>query len=119
MFLVLIRPKYRDDKGIHEHEYAHVKQWYKWSLLYLAVLSLFIFGLPEYQEYTLPLIGLVPAVWALLYYFSTSFRLEQEVEAYRAQVKAGADLDKMAAALTDKNYKFNIGFEEAKNLLRD
>lgn len=25
--VIFIRPKYRDDKGLHAHEQEHVKQW--------------------------------------------------------------------------------------------
>ena len=57
--LVEIRPKYKDDKGIHAHEAEHVKQCYRW---------LFI-------------------PFRLLYHFSESFRFRAEVDAYAVQIK--------------------------------
>ena len=29
--LILIRPKYRDDRGLLEHEKVHVRQWWAWA----------------------------------------------------------------------------------------
>ena len=114
MFLVLIRPKYRDDKGIHEHEYTHVKQWYKWTGLALSLFLLAGLALPEYWQIIASASVLSTALFAMLYQFSTSFRLEAEAEAYAAQVKAGADLDKMAKHLANPNYKLGISELEAK-----
>jgi uncharacterized membrane protein len=116
---VLIRPKYKDDKGIHAHEYTHVKQWFRWTALWAILVTLALLVLPEAAHIIVPFYGLSVGIFHLMYALVKSFRLESEVEAYAAQVNAGADLDKMAAALANPNYKFNIGFEEAKNLLRD
>lgn len=114
MFLVLIRPKYRDDKGIHEHEYTHVKQWYKWTGLALLLFLLAGLAIPEYWQIIASASVLSTALFAMLYQFSTSFRLEAEAEAYAAQVKAGADLDKMAKHLANPNYKLGISELEAR-----
>ena len=57
--LVVIRPSYKHDKGLLEHELFHSKQAYKLLLL----------------------------PYMLLYKFSECFRLKQEVEAYRVQLR--------------------------------
>ena len=114
MFLVLIRPKYRDDKGIHAHEYTHVKQWYKWTALWAMLVTLALLALPEYVNIIAPLYGLSLGIFPVMYSLITSFRLESEAEAYAAQVKAGADLNKMAKHLANPNYKLGISEEEAK-----
>ena len=119
MFLVLIRPKYRDDKGIHEHEYTHVKQWYKWTGLALLLFLLAGLAMPEYWQDIASASVLSTAVFAMLYKFSTSFRLEAEAEAYAAQVNAGADLDKMAKHLANPNYNLGISVEQARRKIEE
>lgn len=114
MFLVLIRPKYRDDKGIHAHEYTHVRQWYKWTGLALLMFLIAGLSIPDYWQNIASASVLSTAVFAILYKFSTSFRLEAEAEAYAAQVKAGADLDKMAKHLANPNYNLGISELEAR-----
>lgn len=57
-FLVLIRPKFKDDVGIHKHELIHVGRFWKNPLLH----------------------------WAF-YSFSQKVRLAEEVEAYKEQLK--------------------------------
>ena len=111
---VLIRPKYKDDKGIHAHEYTHVKQWYKWTALWAILVTLALLALPEYISVIAPLYGLSLGIFPVMYSLITSFRLESEAEAYAAQVKAGADLDKMAKHLANPNYKLGISEVDAK-----
>jgi hypothetical protein len=128
MFLVLIRPKYKADKGIHAHEYMHVKQWWTWvavsamllTALYSVAYVLAGMGYPDYTDLILPLFGLTIGVFPLLYVTSRSFRLEAEAEAYAAQVEAGADIDDMAYRLcggTKDPYKLGISFDEAKTTI--
>lgn len=56
--VVRIRPAYRDDEGLLQHELIHVRQW--WRTLGLH---------------------------SLLYLCSKKYRLKAEVEAYREQIK--------------------------------
>ena len=58
-FLILIRPKYRDDKGLEAHELTHARQF--WRNL----------GLP----------------FTILYQLSRRARLKWEVEGYREQIR--------------------------------
>lgn len=71
-------------------------------------------ALPEYWQIIASASVLSTALFAMLYQFSTSFRLEAEADAYAAQVKAGADLDKMAKHLANPNYKLGISELEAR-----
>ncbi|OPY87923.1 MAG: hypothetical protein A4E72_01405 [Syntrophus sp. PtaU1.Bin208] len=56
--IIRIRPAYRDDRGLLEHEKVHVKQWWR------------TFGFHS-----------------LLYLCSKKYRLAAEVEAYRVQLR--------------------------------
>lgn len=88
---VLIRPKYRDDEGIHLHELEHVEQ--AWRLL---------------------LIG-----HSLAYLLSKKYRLWAEVSAYRRQIEAygpAVDITWAVNALVNK-YRLGITEDEAFSLL--
>lgn len=111
---VLIRPRYRSDEGIHAHEYTHVKQWAKWAVLWVILVTLALLALPEASQFIMPFYGLSVGIFPLMYAMVKSFRLESEVEAYAAQVKAGADLDKMAKHLANPNYGLGVSELEAK-----
>ena len=58
LWFIHIRPKYKDDKGIHEHELLHVAYWWKYGV-----------------------------IGRLLYKFSKKWRLNEEVAAYKEQLK--------------------------------
>ena len=91
-FVISIRPKYKDDKGLLEHEKTHVRQWYK----------------------TLGLHGLLYAFWR-------TYRLNCELEAYKEQMQYAPDLkvavDKFADFLANK-YGLDITIDRAVYLLR-
>ena len=57
-WFIRIRPKYKDDKGIHAHELKHVEYWWKYGV-----------------------------IGRLLYKFSKRWRLKEEVECYKEQLK--------------------------------
>ncbi len=117
MFLVLIRPKYKDDKGIHAHEYTHVKQWYRWGGLWALLVTIALFIFPDSVQVIVPFYALSICLFPLMYVVIPSFRLEAEAEAYAAQVNAGADINDMAHRLASPNYKLDISDEEAAMLL--
>lgn len=88
--IVAIRPIYRNDKGLHEHEFVHARQF--WRGLGLG--------------------------HALRYKFSRAYRLRCEVEAYREQLY-WTPFDRaplFARFLVDK-YDLGITFDEAMELL--
>lgn len=87
---IFIRPEYKDDKGIIEHEKVHRAQW-------LRTLGLHSF----------------------LYLFSKSYKLKAEVEAYRkqAEVQGLHNLPNFAKAIV-KYYGLNVTEEEVLKLLQ-
>ena len=84
---VFIRPSYKDDIGLLNHELTHVKQFWK-----------------------NPLMG-------LLYQFSKKYRLQYEAEAYNTQLKyAPSRLDLFAGYLVS-NYNLQITLDEARQAI--
>lgn len=90
----VLRPKYKDDIGIHEHEWRHSVQ---------ALKGLFVFH-------------------ALGMLFSKKYRAACEIEAYAAQLKYSTnkvhDLNLFAQYIATR-YKLDIGFEEALHRLKE
>lgn len=85
--LVRIRSKYRNDAGIHAHEYEHVRQW--WVGVLIGALAAFVLTfLPELSAWSswwmFALIAGV-ALHPLAYMLLPSYRLWAEVRAYRIQ----------------------------------
>lgn len=86
--VVLIRPEFRDDAGLHAHEAMHAAQFWR-----------------------------RPFTHDLRYLVSRAYRQACEVEAYRAQlVLAPWGLEKFAASLAGK-YRLGISLEGARALL--
>ena len=86
-FLVKIRPKYRDDAGLHAHESRHVAQWWVWVLIG-CVLAAALAVLPHLSAWAafwpLPII-FMGAAERLAYQFVPAYRLWCEVDAYWVQ----------------------------------
>ena len=85
---IFVKPAYKDDVGLKNHEMTHVKQfWHN------------------------PLFGL----W---YMFSKKSRMEYEAEAYKVQLKFYPDdrLDVFAGLLA-KNYNLGITVDQAKDAI--
>jgi len=85
-FYIAIRPKYRDDKGIHAHELEHVKQWWITSIIACALLAFWVWyaDAPTFY-YWYCLAGTV--AFDLLHSTFQRFKLQLEVWAYREQLK--------------------------------
>jgi hypothetical protein len=115
-FVVKIRPKYKDDKGIHDHEYVHVKQWYKAMAAWVAIIALLTIATYDDFGYALaPLAIAGVGLHGLLYLLIPSYRLEAEAEAYAAQTKPDrSDLDLMAYRMSLPSYRLGITQEQAK-----
>lgn len=88
---IFIRPEYKEDKGLLEHEKVHRKQW-------LTTLGLH----------------------SLLYLFIPSYRLKSEIEAYSIQAKY-CNIDKLPlfAKFIATKYNLDIKEEDALTLLRN
>jgi hypothetical protein len=114
-FVVRIRSRCKDDIGVHNHEYTHVKQWYKMLTIWLMFSALLVAGTYENLGYALAPVAIAGiGLHSLLYLFVRSYRLEAEAQAYAEQVKSGANLDDMANDLADASYKLDITKEQAK-----
>lgn len=90
-FLILVRPKHKDDMPLIEHEKVHVRQFWRY------------FGMS-----------------GLLYMFSKKYRLKFEVEAFRRQlelVREPQSAKKLFAFYLASNYNLDITKEEALKLL--
>jgi hypothetical protein len=114
-FVVRIRSACKDDIGVHNHEYQHVKQWYKVLAVWLSLSALLVVGTYESLGYALVPVAIGGiGLHGLLYMLVRSYRLKAESQAYAAQVEAGANLDTMADDLADASYKLGITKEQAK-----
>lgn len=112
--VVLIRPKYRDDGGLHAHEYLHVDQWYATTILS----AMLIYAACSHFGWPLYFMAASVAVFALLYRF-TGFGLWCEVQCYRKQLKYYADdRTKLFAGFLATKYRFSVTPERAEYLLR-
>lgn len=86
--VIFIRPKYRNDVGLYEHELMHVKQW------------VFSLGLHSF-----------------LYLLSKRYRLWSEVQAYQKQLEYSPQDINLFAKFIAENYGLKITQEEAKELV--
>lgn len=104
-FVVRIRPKYKDDKGIHAHEYEHVKQWWIASFVVCAAIAAGSF-VWKYQI-ALALLGI--AAHSMAYIFIDKYRLYAEAKAFAKQVKPDhSDIEVMAGRLAGEHYGLHI-----------
>jgi hypothetical protein len=116
-FYIAIRPKYKDDKGIHAHELEHVKQWWITSIISCALLAFWIWYAGEKFPYWYSVMGLV--VFQFLYSTFDSFKLKMEVLAYKKQLPHYPDdRTKLFAGFIANKYGLEITAEEAEQLLR-
>jgi len=88
--LIFIRPEFKKDVGLLEHEKVHRRQWFR-------------------------TLGLHP----LLYRLSKKYRLKSEVEAYREQMKHYPD-DKstLFSHYLSTNYDLDLTEQDALELLK-
>jgi len=117
-FYITIRPKYRDDKGIHSHELEHVKQWWITSIIATALIAAALWYTKAPQDYY-GLIALGPVTFQLLYAGIPQFKLKMEVLAYKKQLPHYPD-DRTAlfARFIATKYGLSITAEEAAELLK-
>lgn len=120
-FVVKIRHKYKDDVGIHNHEYTHVKQWYKAMAAWVAIIALLTIATYDDLGFALAPLSIAGiGLHGLLYLFVRSYRLEMEAQAYAAQVKPDrSDLDLMAYRMALPSYRLGITQEQAKAEIED
>jgi hypothetical protein len=113
-FVVRIRPKYRQDKGLHAHELLHVAQWWVATIVSAVLIAgvCWHFGHPFWWVLASPL------VFDLLYSYVHPFAVWCEVKCYQEQAKHYAD-DRMAAfaKFMSTKYHFDISYDRALRLL--
>lgn len=117
--IVRIRPRYRDDAGIHAHEYEHVRQWYVASLMAVALLVLIVMGSGHGVSLALAIAPLGCAAHPVGYRLSLQYRLWCEVQAYRVQMRHGLSLDGAAARLMSTRYGLRLRRQDAVRLLSE
>lgn len=86
--VIFIRPEYKNDKGLLEHEKVHVKQFWR------------TFGLH-----------------GLIYRISKSYRLKCELEAYSVQLNYSPNAADTFARFIAEKYDLDITQAEAKEAL--
>lgn len=112
-FVVKVQKGHKADIGVMAHELTHVKQWWRMAGLF-ALLSVIAWQV-GYGEAAFPLMvcgGFAHNVLSRV----RAYRKYAEVEAFRAHVKAGRDIDNAAENLA-MNYDLDITEAEAKALL--
>jgi len=114
-----IRPKYKDDVGLHVHEYGHVQQWFAWLVVFFVLGICTYFIMPDVPlAVSIAALGLVAhnAIYALV----KPYAKWCEVSCYRKQIDCypkGTNIEFAIRALMDK-YKFKMTREEAESALR-
>ena len=90
--IIFIRPKYKDDKGLIEHEKVHVRQAWR---------------------------NIFPPIHTLRYKLDKDYRLKCEVEAYKEQLDHYPDdRSLLFASFIANDYGLNVSVSEALELLR-
>ncbi|MEC5207373.1 hypothetical protein QF022_002329 [Vogesella perlucida] len=115
--LVRIRPEYRDDAGIHAHEYQHVIQWYQEGALGMLLVALIALAAGCHWSLALAIAPVGMAAHSLGYALSASHRLWCEVQAYQVQMQYGLRLDDAALRLMSPRYKLGLRYIDALRLL--
>lgn len=112
--VVRIRKKYRDDAGIHAHEYEHVEQWWTVSLIGVMLIGFITHktGLPI----ALSLLGF--SAHSIAYGLLRRYRLWAEAKAYAVQVRHGCPIS-VAAERLALGYKLDITPEQALNKIME
>ena len=114
--LIKIRPKFKAASALLEHEKFHVRQWYAASAIGVAILA----TLSLLSSFALSLIPLAFVLHQLLYKYVTAYRQWSEVEAYKAQIKAGASTNiDFAVNMLVSGYDLGIDAATARKLLTD
>lgn len=119
-FVVTIRSDQKYNDAVLAHEVEHVKQWYMMfiPLLLLAGLCWYFVGDVAGTYGSIALYGLSIGLHPLLYKFNHDYRLRCEVQAYKAQIKAGYAVHNAVRSLMHSSYRFKINRHKAIELLR-
>ena len=116
----LIRPKYKQDAGLHAHEEAHFTQWLTLAALGPVSAGVAYFAQIDAAQPYLLAVLLVPALFhGVLYKAVAKYRQACEVAAYKAQLKCYPDdRTELFAGFLASKYDLNLGHTEAISLLK-
>ena len=118
--VTLIRPKYKDDKGLHEHEATHFAQWATLTAIG-PVSAIVAYGaqIEAVQPYLLAIL-LVPSLFhGVLYKFISRYRQACEVSAYKEQLKAYPDdRSELFGGFLASKYDLDVTHTQAIKLLK-
>lgn len=112
-FYVRINPKYKNDEGLHAHEYEHVKQWYLSVLIAIPVWCVIFMFDNSIGSFLLPLTLVSKQI---AYKTIPALRFYLEVKAFRAQLKVYGytpEFFEWAADALATEYNLNITKEQA------
>lgn len=113
--VIWIKPRYKDDRGLIEHELVHVYQWYMW-MFPMLILAAVLYPNPSYIYAVAGAIGLAGLVYLLV----PKYKLWAEVQAYKEQAKWYPDDRRpLFAKFIAENYKLNISQAEALAKLKE
>lgn len=116
-FVVVVRPKYRDDRGLHEHEFEHVAQWY--AVLAAALLAALVASLQTQPGAAAGLLLASVGLHGFLCRHWRKFRLLCEAQAYGRQIRfpdrrgSYLSLVDAAARLCSTRYDLRLSRDEA------
>lgn len=113
---ILIKPAYKGDVGLVEHERVHVRQWLILALLAVPLAALVYFsGRQDLMGLSILALGLHP----LAYLLSNQYKLFCEVQAYKKQMYYYLDDRSLRfAGFIATRYNLKITPDEALILLR-
>lgn len=110
MWKIKILERYRNDKGLLEHEKWHVRCWYCCLAAVWSVAATMYFCGPA--DWWLPFLLLGPWAHGVLYR-NKRFRKWSEVKAYRIQLKAGS-YHSPQFAVDALMHKYSLGMSERR-----
>lgn len=115
--VIRILEKYRNDRGIYEHELVHVKQWAALASLGL-IWALACVGADRAQYANLGIFSV--GLHGLIYKLIDRYRLWAEVQAYREQAKHYADDRRpLFARFIVESYGLKVTHADVLKLLRE
>lgn len=113
--VIRILEKYRNDRGIYEHEVEHVQQWFVGAFVGAALIALLWHFYPVFDK-SLAVLGM--ATHPLLYSLVPRYKLWCEVQAYREQAKHYEDDRRpLFAQFIARNYGLKVTAAEALSML--
>ena len=115
---VLIRPEYKDDRGLHEHEKVHVTQWLRVTGAVCLFFAFWYFTTEN--PWALAFSPLAVAAHGLAYKLIPTYRLHCELEAYAEQADYYPDdRTELFGKYIADDYNLDISAAHAAELIRE